>query len=104
MTDDGCLEEVKKGVLAQLNRLRDEPVSADELAHAKRALLGAYVLSQQETATQATSAAWYELIGCPPDFAATYQTRIGAVTPQEVQATARELISCFVLSVTAPTD
>ncbi len=102
VTDDGCLGDVKKEVITQLNRLRDQPVPPEELAHAKRALLGAYVLSQQEVSPQATSAAWYELIGCPPEFAATYQARVRGVTAEEVQATARELMHNFILVVTAP--
>ena len=62
------------------------------------------MLSQQEAAPQATSAAWYELMGAPPDFSATYQARIRAVTAEEVQAAAQELIRYFTLAVAAPAN
>ena len=102
VTDDSCIGDVKKGVLEQLERLRKEPVSEQELAKAKRSLLGLYALSQQESHAQAYSAAWYELLGCPPDFTAQYQEKVNTVTAREVQETAQELMHHFILALTAP--
>jgi len=102
VVDEDALREAKQAILAQLTRLREEPVSAEELAHAKRYLLGVYALSRQESRRQAYSAAWHELLGCPPDFAALYQEKLNAVTAEEVQDTARTLIHHFILALTAP--
>ena len=74
------------------------------LARAKRALLGAYALSRQDSGSQAYTAAWYELLGCPPDFPSQYQAQVNGVTAQQVQETAREVIHHFILALTVPVE
>jgi zinc protease len=102
VTEPGNVREAKGTVLAELARLRDTPVPAAELVHAKRYLLGTYALGRQQSQAQAYSAAWYEILFRPPGFEQEYQKGIAAVTSAEVQAAARELIRCYVLALTVP--
>jgi len=95
---------VKAAILRELERLRREPVSPEELARAKRYLLGSYALARQQSQTQAYSAAWYEVLGLKPEFEQEYREQVNSVTSQDVQEAARELIQHFVLALTMPSQ
>ena len=85
---DSALTEL----LAQLRRLRTEPVPAEELAAAKGAMIGQYPLAI-ETADQVAEAVTNAMLyGLPTDFVQTYRVRLGQVTAADVLATARSTI------------
>jgi zinc protease len=85
---DSALREL----LHQLERIRTEPIPADELAAAKGALVGRYPLTI-ETADQVAGAVTEaRLYGLPRDFVQTYRVRLGAVTAAEVAEAARTTI------------
>jgi zinc protease len=79
-------------VLVQLERLRDAPVTAGELAAAKATLRGRLV-SRFET-SEATADAIADLFahGLPPDAYGALAARLEAVTAADVQAAARRYI------------
>lgn len=85
---DSALTEL----LTQLRRIREEPVPAAEFEAAKGALVGSYPLSIETASQVANAVANARLYGLPTDFVQTYRVRLGAVTPSEAQAAARELI------------
>ena len=101
-TDPEQIAVVKGIIVRELTRLREEPVSAEELTRAKRYLLGSYAMSRQEAQSQAYSLAWYALLGLEADFAPYYRQSVEKVTAQQVQETAQELIRYFVLAITLP--
>lgn len=102
VTEEGSVGEMKAAILRELERLQQETAPPAELARAKQYLLGSYALSRQESRTQAYSAAWYELLGLGPEFDRQYREAVNAVTAQQVQETAQELIHHFVLALTMP--
>ena len=104
VTEPESAGEVKAAILRELERLRREPVSPEELARAKRYLLGSYALARQQSQTQAYSAAWYEVLGLKPEFEQEYREQVNSVTSQDVQEAARELIQHFVLALTMPSQ
>ncbi len=101
-TEPPALEPVKAALLAELERLRREPVLAEELERAKRYLLGSYALSRQRLKEQAYALAWYEALGLGIGFEQEYPRRIEAVTAAQVQAAAGEVLTRFVAAAALP--
>jgi zinc protease len=104
ITEPNRLTPVKDAVVQELERLREEPVPADELARAKRLLLAAHVMSRQRALSQAYWMAWCSLLGLGPDADQQYQRGVEAVTPADIQATARDFMDHFILAAALPRD
>lgn len=79
-------------LLEEVERIRREPVSADELAVAKSAAIDSFPRAFESAAQIAGTFANDDLIGRPHDYWTAYRERIRAVTAERVQAVAeREL-------------
>lgn len=82
-------EQVEKGLLAQMHRLKSEPVTAEELERAKKALIKHLKLQlsdpmgMAEQISDAVSAADWKYLN-------TYPARINSVTAAEVQRVAQK--------------
>jgi zinc protease len=103
-TEPNRLTPVKDAIVQELERLRQEPVPADELARAKRLLLAAHAMSRQRALSQAYWMAWCSLLGLGPDADQQYQRGVESVTPADIQATARDFMDHFVLALALPRD
>lgn len=79
-------------LLAQLSRLRTEPIPAQEFADAKNAITGSYPLSLETARQLALALANARLLGLPANYVATYRNRIAAVTPASVQAVVKQVV------------
>ncbi|HET9004031.1 MAG TPA: pitrilysin family protein, partial [Gemmatimonadaceae bacterium] len=79
-------------LLAQLSRLRTEPVPAQEFADAKNAITGSYPLGLETARQLALALANARLLGLPANYVATYRNRIAAVTPASVQAVVKQVV------------
>jgi zinc protease len=77
-------------VLGEIERLRLDPVSADELELATKYLVGVFPLRFETTAAVAAALASLSVYGLPADYFDTYRTRIAAVTPADVLVAARD--------------
>jgi hypothetical protein len=85
---DSALTEM----LHQLRRIRDEPISTQELDAARSFLVGSFPL-RIETASQiASQVARNRLLGLPAEELLSYRDRIQAVTAADVQRVAREYV------------
>jgi zinc protease len=85
---DSALTEM----LHQLRRIRDEPISPEELNAATSFLVGSFPL-RIETASQiASQVARNRLLGLPAEELLSYRDRIQAVTAGDVQRVAREYV------------
>jgi zinc protease len=76
----------------ELNRIRDEKVSADELADAQSYLTGVFPLRSETQEGLTNQIVSQELNGLPQDYLQTYRDNINAVSIDEVQRVAREYI------------
>ncbi len=65
---------------AEVNRLRDVPLSEDELAVAKSKILGQYALGKQTNAQIAQVLGWYEILGLGVEYDLQFQADVAAVT------------------------
>lgn len=84
--------EAIKAVWQQLYRVREEPISEEELAKAKNVLIGNYELSLQTRGNQAMEMALNEIYGLGQDFGNRYVHAIEQVDAKTVQAMARKYI------------
>lgn len=80
---------VRELILTELQRLKEEPVTAQELGRTVRFLLGRRTLSEESNNSQAGRLASRELLGLP-ESAEEYEFRIRRVTPEELLRVARK--------------
>jgi len=78
-----------EGLLAELRRIRDEPVSAAELGIAKDYLVGSFALSFQRSSRRAGYLISLERHGLPDDNLERLPRQFAAVTAEDVQRVAR---------------
>jgi len=79
--------------LAEIRRLRDEPVPDDELELQRQYNVGNYLLSLENAGRIAQRVQDIELYGLPADFYKKYATRMASVTPSQVQALAKNYLN-----------
>jgi zinc protease len=75
---------------AELKRIAEEPVSAQELTNAKRALVGRFALSLDSPQALIMNVATQKIYGLSPDYWDKYPQHVEAVTPAEIQRVARK--------------
>jgi predicted Zn-dependent peptidase len=90
--------------MAELNRLRDQPVSAEELENAKRAIIGSFALSLEQPQALLQNIITQKLYNLPADYWDTYPQKVTAITPADVQRVAQKYIDLGHLQVVAVGD
>ena len=80
-------------LLAQVKRIRDEPISAKEFDDAKSSLVGRFPLQVETAAQVASQVTIARLLGLPNDYVQTYRQKLAAVTPADARTAARAGIS-----------
>ncbi|MBI1736958.1 MAG: insulinase family protein [Candidatus Rokubacteria bacterium] len=86
------VEAAESGMRGELDRIRAEPPTADELDRAKAYVLGALAMDRRTNARQAWYLAFFELIGAGWDFPDRYARAVGAVTADAVHAAAQRYL------------
>jgi predicted Zn-dependent peptidase len=76
-------------VVEEIKKIRDQPVSAEELDTIKKSLIETFPSNFASKAQAMSIFASDEYTGRPPGYWATYRDRIRAVTPADVQRVAR---------------
>jgi zinc protease len=87
VTDSAVVE-----ILAQLRRIREEPVPLEELEAAKSFLTGSFPLRIETPGSVARQLAQVRLLGLPIEALTEYRDRVAAVTSADIQRVAREYI------------
>ncbi len=85
-------EEAIKALWQQIDRVREEPVSAAELQRAKNVLIGNYELGLQTHSAQALEMALNETYGLGQDFGSRYARAIDAVDGEAILGVARKYL------------
>lgn len=80
------------GVLAEIDRIRSQPVAASELARAKAYLLGNLAMDRRTSARQAWYLAFFEVIGAGWEFPERYARDVEAVTAVDVARVAGQYL------------
>ena len=97
-------EGAMKEFMYELNRLRNEPVSAEELDNAKRAIIGSFALSLEQPTTLLQNIITQKLYNLPADYWDTYPQRVSAITAADVQQAAQKYLDLSHLQVVAVGD
>jgi zinc protease len=82
-------EAARAGLLREFARLRDEPVTADELARAQTFAIGVHQIQRQSGASVLSEVVDAWLFGDLTELI-TYESRIRSVTPADLQRVARK--------------
>ena len=89
-------------ILYEMERIRTEPVPAEELEKVKNYLTGTFALALEKPATVASFALNIARYGLPADYYANYLKSLAAVTPEDISEMARKYIkpeNCHVFVV-----
>jgi predicted Zn-dependent peptidase len=97
-------EGAMKEFMYELNRLRDQPVPADELENAKRAIVGSFALSLEQPQSLLQNIITQKLYNLPVDYWDTYPQKVSAITAADVQRVAQKYIDLGHLQVVAVGD
>lgn len=95
--------DARTAIVAEVERLRNEALTAEALDQAKRVLRIGYAFSNEAYADQAGSLAFYEAIG-GYQLAVDYIDRVNAVTPELFQQVARKYLdpNAYTLAIIRP--
>jgi len=97
-------EGAMKEFMYELNRMRNEAVSAEELDNAKRAIIGSFALSLEQPTFLLQNIITQKLYNLPADYWDTYPQKVSAITPEDVQMAAKKYIDLGHLQVVAVGD
>ena len=97
-------EGAMKEFMYELNRLRDQKVSAEELDNAKRAIVGSFALSLEQPQALLQNIITQRLYNLPADYWDTYPEKVAAITAGDVQRVAQKYIDLKHLQVVAVGD
>lgn len=98
------IARVRSGFTEQITRLQQEPITLDELQHAKGRAQGVYVLTHETTSQLSLDQAISHLYGLGPDYSERLLQRIMAVTVADVQTAAQLLTPPSVTAIVARED
>jgi zinc protease len=87
------VDAAEAGMLAEIERMRGEPVTERELAGAKAYLLGNLAMDRRTSARHAWYMAFFEVIGAGWDFPERYARMVEAVTPADVARVAQRYLT-----------
>ena len=93
-----------RDMLAEVNKMRDELVPADEFKDAQRSLTASFALSLENPAELLNLYIVRQLYNLPVDYWDRYTERIAAVTSAQVQAVARKYLDPKRLQIVAVGD
>jgi zinc protease len=91
-------------LLAEIAQLRDQPVSSQELADAKRSLIASFALSLESPTQLLNYSVTRWRFKLAADYWDSYPDRLSAVTAMQVQAAARKYLDAERLQIVAVGD
>jgi predicted Zn-dependent peptidase len=86
------VEPAQAGILSEIERVRREPVTSQELARAKAYVLGSLTMDRRTNARHAWYLAFFEVIGAGWDFPDRYAQAIERVSVDDVRAVAERYL------------
>ncbi|MGF1566523.1 MAG: M16 family metallopeptidase [Nodosilinea sp.] len=93
-----------EGLRFEVERLRETPLSEDNLQAAKNKLLGQYALGKQTNAQMAQLLGWYEILGLGIEFDQQFPALVAAVTASDAVVAAQEFFQQPSVSLLGPED
>ncbi len=87
------LARAEEGIKKEVERVRQEQVSDEDVARAKAHLLGTLAMDRRTNAREAWHLAFFDLEGVGHEFLNRYVARVEAVTAEDVQRVAQTYLS-----------
>ncbi|MBD1846092.1 insulinase family protein [Cyanobacteria bacterium FACHB-63] len=81
-----------RSVMKEVDRIRKEPISAEELAFAKDTVLNSFIFNFQDPSQTLSRLLRYEYYGYPKDFIFQYRKAVEATTIPDVQRVAQKYL------------
>jgi zinc protease len=81
-----------KGLISEIGKIREKPISPEELTKAKDSILNSFVFNFQDTNQTISRLMRYEYYGYPKDFIFKYQDRVKAVKIEDIQRVAQQYL------------
>ncbi len=81
-----------QAMMTELERLKSQAISAEELNYAKESILNSFVFNFQDPAQTLSRLMRYEYYDYPEDFIFQYQREVKAVSAEDVQRVARKYL------------
>jgi predicted Zn-dependent peptidase len=97
-------EGAMKEFMYELKRMRDEKVSPVELENAKRAIIGSFALSLEQSQTLLTNIVTQKIYDLPANYWETYPQKVEAITADDIQRIAQKYIDLSHLQIVAVGD
>ncbi|PYN24325.1 MAG: hypothetical protein DMD99_11410 [Candidatus Rokuibacteriota bacterium] len=94
--------KAEEALLQEVERVRTEPVGANELSRAKGYLLGRYAMDRRTNERLAWYLAFYEVEGVGQDYAERYRRAVEAVASADVLRVARQYLGTLTTVVLRP--
>jgi zinc protease len=92
-TATGSTLEMVRLILAEMERIRTEPVSAEELALAKESLINSFVFAFDDPHDVLTQKMRLDFYGYPSDYLESYRDKVAAVTTADVLRVAKAYLN-----------
>lgn len=83
------IDDLRQGIMTELNRLKTEPVSENELARVKTQIIAEKTFERDSIFSQAMELGLLETIGLGWKTAESYAEKINSVSPELIQKTAQ---------------
>jgi predicted Zn-dependent peptidase len=91
-TKPESLKTAREGMLAEFERIKQELVPAEELLRAKNYMIGKFLIDHQRNFKRAFYLGHFDQMGLGFEMDERYAELISAVTPEQVQDAAREIL------------
>ena len=91
-TKSSTVGRATESILGEIERIREKPVTPQELKLAKDSLVNSFVFRYASSSAIATQTMSLDYFGYPPDYLDTYTDKIAAVTADDVLEAARKYL------------
>ncbi len=81
-----------KSVISEINKLRTQPVTEQELSNAKESILNSFVFNFQNPSQSLSRLMRYEYFDYPEDFIFDYQNKVQNTTQEDILDAAQKYI------------
>ena len=98
------VDDVQKALVRQIQSVRTEPPSQQEVERAKKLVIGSYALRHQRVRDRAYFLGWYECIGLGYQFDRQFPERIERVQREDVLRVAEKYLQNVAIAVTMPSE
>jgi zinc protease len=97
-------EIAKKGILAEIGKVRDQEVTDEELNDTKKFLRGSFIIDLESNESQSYNFAYYECAGVGYDFTDRYLDGIRTVEKADILGLAKDRFGAYGLAATLPEE